>query len=143
MKVRFDMSQVTALAGRLTRAATKVRPEKTTKHYGQMLLARTRAKASGRPGPNVITGAYRNSIQVRYETDPATGASTATVYSDSPQARRLEFGFRGPDSLGRVFNQPPLPHFGPAFDEIDRLYPAAAERLAVEALDTVIRGGDL
>lgn len=140
MKVSFDMTEAVALAGRLTRAVTKVRPEKTTKHFGQMLLARTRAKASGRPGPNVITGQYRNSIRVRYETDPATGASTATVYSDAPQARRLEFGFKGTDSIGRSFNQPPRPHFGPAFDEVDRLYTGAAERLGVEALDTTIRG---
>jgi hypothetical protein len=28
-------------------------------------------------------------------------------------------GFHGTDSLGRHFNQPPLPHFGPAVDETE------------------------
>lgn len=126
------MSQVVNYAGKVAAAVTKVRPEKLTKHYGTILLARTKAYASGRPGPNVITGAYRNSIRIRYETDMATGASMAVVGSDAPQAARLEFGFKGVDSLGRHYNQPPFPHYGRALDDMERLYPPAVERTAMD-----------
>ena len=30
---------------------------------------------------------------------------------------QLEYGFAGPDRIGRVYNDPPRPHVGPAFDE--------------------------
>lgn len=85
------------------------------RHNGQLLRTRVMAKASGRPGPNVQTGDYRRSIGLQYWTNG--GDFVATVGTNAPQGRRLEFGFHGADSLGRVYNQPPLPHFGPAFDE--------------------------
>lgn len=132
MKLKLDVSQAIAYAGRLAAAATKVRPEKVTKHYGAILLARTKAYASGRPGPNVITGAYRNSIRVRYETDMATGTSAAIVGSEAPQAARLEFGFKGFDSLGRYYDQKPLPHYSRALADMERIYPASVEKVASE-----------
>jgi hypothetical protein len=39
------------------------------------------------------------------------------VGTNKPQGRRLEFGFVGEDSLGRSYDQAPLPHFGPALDD--------------------------
>lgn len=132
MKLKLDVSQAIAYAGKLAAAATKVRPEKVTKHYGTILLARTKAYASGRPGPNVITGAYRNSIRIRYETELSTGTSAAIVGSEAPQAARLEFGFKGVDSLGRHYNQPPFPHYSRALADMERLYPASVERTAME-----------
>lgn len=85
------------------------------RHHGHLLRTRVMRRASGRPGPNVITGDYRRSITVEfYEGD---GQFIATVGTNAPQGRRLEFGFHGVDSLGRLYNQPPLPHFGPAMDE--------------------------
>lgn len=132
MKLSFDMSQVVDYAGRLARAATKVRPDPVAKRLGTILLARTRAYASGRPGPNVITGAYRSSIRVRYEGNPAAGTVMAVVGSDAPQAARLEFGFRGVDSLGRKYDQPPFPHFSRALDDIDRQLPLVADQAAMQ-----------
>jgi hypothetical protein len=44
----------------------------------------------------------------------AVAASVGTV---RPQGRRLEFGFTGTDSLGRSYDQPAYPHFGPAHDQ--------------------------
>ena len=41
-------------------------------------------------------------------------------------ARRIELGFQGPDSLGRVFSQPPFPYLRPAA-EIE--YPKLAGRI--------------
>jgi hypothetical protein len=49
----------------------------------------------------VITGQYRASWDVRMST--SGGQVTAEVYTDAPQARRLEYGFVGVDSLGRHY----------------------------------------
>jgi hypothetical protein len=85
--------------------------EQVVRLNGVQLVQRIRAHASGRPGPNVITGQYRSSWRFQ-------GAGlTAHVGTDAAQARRLEYGFVGADSLGRVYNQPPFPHVGPAVDE--------------------------
>jgi len=70
----------------------------------------TKRFASGRPGPNVITGQYRDSIRIFLFTRlPET--SIAVVGSDAPQGPRLELGFFGIDALGRVYEQPPYPHW--------------------------------
>jgi hypothetical protein len=81
------------------------------------LQGRVRGKASGRPGPNAPTGDYRRSIATR--VTQTKGSVTGEVGTNRPQGRRLEMGFHGTDSLGRHFNQPPLPHFGPAVDETE------------------------
>ena len=90
------------------------------KLYGALLVAGVRRHASGRPGPDVVTGDYRDSIAVRYEY--ALGGHRAIVYSNKPQARRLELGFIGTDSLGRQYHQPPFPHFRPAIKELEPLF---------------------
>lgn len=95
--------------------------------HGRMAAARVRAKASGRPGPNVITGAYRRSWHSRFYR--AGGAAVSAVSSDAPQKNRLEYGFVGVDVLGREYHQPPFPHIGPAMDEIEPLFLAALEAL--------------
>lgn len=104
--------------------------DSNTRKYGQLLLTRVRAKASGRPGPRAQTGDYRRSITLTV-TKTALGTQ-ATVGTASPQARRLEFGFapgigpqQGVDVLGRQFHQQPLPHFGPALDEVFAAYKAS------------------
>ncbi|MHA7956307.1 HK97 gp10 family phage protein [Streptomyces sp. L500] len=84
-------------------------------HSAHALKAQVQQNASGRPGPQVITGQYRASWQAQI-----TGGGsvvTAEVGTSAPQARRLEFGFAGADSLGRVYRQPPRPHLGPAAQE--------------------------
>lgn len=131
MKLKVDTTQLWSYAGKLARAATKTRPDKLTRSYGEMLLARTRAYASGRPGPNVITGAYRSSIKITHHVY-ADGTAVAVVGSDAPQAARLEFGFRGVDSLGRKYDQRPFPHYQRAIDDLERLYPPAVERTAMQ-----------
>lgn len=85
--------------------------------------------ASGRPGPNAITGDYRRRINRRVMRWGAT--SSGLVGTDAPQGRRLELGFVGTDSLGRVYDQAPFPHFGPALDEAaPALQAALAEVIA-------------
>ena len=73
-------------------------------------------KASGRPGPRVVTGNYRRSIVGDFERsgDDILGQ----IGTNQPQGPRLEFGFYGTDVLGRNYNQPPYPHFLPALPEV-------------------------
>lgn len=97
-------------------------------HYGMVYQTRVRAAASGRPGPRAITGDYRRSITLEVKRDAQR--TSAIVSTDRPQGRRLELGFVGVDSLGRHYNQPPYPHFGPPLqrtvDELARALIAAA-----------------
>lgn len=86
------------------------------RHYGALLRTRVMAKASGRPGPRTVTGDYRRSWQNQFSG--GGGTYKAETGTNAPQAKRLEFGFNGMDSLGRVYSQPPYAHARPAFDEI-------------------------
>jgi hypothetical protein len=92
------------------------------------LQAAVQRNASGRPGPNVITGHYRRSINRRTEKR-ATG-SVGQVGTDHPAGRRLEMGFKGTDSLGRSYDQPAYPHFGPALDEVAPKFEEALAAIA-------------
>lgn len=99
-----------------------------------LLETAIKSNASGRPGPNVITGDYRASWTTEYgETSFGGGGMTAsaTVGTNRPQARRLEYGFVGPDVLGRVYNQPPFPHVQPAVDAIGPRFRDAMQRAVV------------
>ncbi|WP_331746910.1 HK97 gp10 family phage protein [Streptomyces sp. NBC_00842] len=107
------------LADRLDRAATRIGPaiQRAVRHTGELGRARIRGNASGRPGPNVITGAYRNSWETTDRRLPH--GAMCTIGTNAPQGRRLEFGFMGmTDSIGRTFHQPPFPHVGPAIPYI-------------------------
>ena len=109
----------------------------TVTTYGYMLQRTVKAKASGRPGPRVQTGDYRRAIGLRFSGRASvaqgahgarSGVTTATVGTNEPQGRRLERGFMGmTDSLGRLYHQPPYPHFGPAFDEVSPKFNAAVD----------------
>lgn len=106
--------------------------EKLVKHHGMLLRTRVMAKASGRPGPRSITGDYRRSWQNRYSG--GGGSHTSETGTNAVQGRRLEYGFHGADSLGRVYNQPPFPHARPAFDEITPGFIAGGEALIARLL---------
>lgn len=82
------------------------------KHFTSLLELRVKANASGRPGPRVISGDYRRSINGRVRNHG--GVMVGSVGTAAPQARRLEYGFVGADRLGRMYNQRPYAHFGPA-----------------------------
>jgi hypothetical protein len=118
------------LADHLDRAADRIGPAiaRGVQHTATVGIARIRGNASGRPGPNVITGAYRNSWRSEHRRIPY--GAECTLGTDAPQGRRLEFGFVGVDSIGRHYNQPPFPHVQPALPFIqDTLM--ASMRLAV------------
>ncbi|WOX11458.1 HK97 gp10 family phage protein [Streptomyces sp. N50] len=93
--------------------AVRSRTRAITRHHAMLLRVRIQKNASGRPGPNVITGQYRASWDVKVTV--AGGQVTAVVFTNAPQQRRLEYGFVGVDRLGRQYRQPPYPHIEPAF----------------------------
>lgn len=103
--------------------------EREVKKNAELLRVKIQQRASGRPGPNVITGEYRSSWQVLRQGD-----GTYVVFSDAPQAARLEYGFAGVDALGRVYHQPPFPHVNPAADEIEGAFFEDLARVAVKGL---------
>ncbi len=58
------------------------------------------------------SGTLRRSIHVEMVSN-----DTALVGTDLEYARRLEYGFAGADSLGRVYNQQARPYFRPPIDK--------------------------
>jgi hypothetical protein len=107
------------LADRFERAADRVGPEldRTVQHQAHLGRALIRERASGRPGPNVITGQYLASWRI--ESFPVPDGGGAEIGTDAAQARRLEYGFYDmTDSIGRHFYQVPRPHVDPAVDEL-------------------------
>lgn len=113
---------------------TMVRARAITRHHGLLLQAAVKRNASkprtGPPGPRIQTGDYVRSIALSMSGNAAF--STAEVGTDKPQGRRLEFGYVGMDALGRNYNQPPYPHFGPALDEVGELFQVALLAAATE-----------
>lgn len=106
--------------------------ETAMRHSAKALVVEVQRRASGRPGPRVITGQYRASWQS--EVHRAGPVITAEVGTSAPQARRLEFGFVGVDSLGRHYNQPPFPHLGPAVTTYGPLLVRELGQAVLEAL---------
>jgi hypothetical protein len=108
------------MADRLEGAADRLGEvtEQRMRHVGRLGVARIRQNASGRPGPNVITGQYRASW--RAETRGIPHGAECTIGTAKPQGRRLEFGFYDmTDSIGRHYFQPPFPHVQPALGFIE------------------------
>ncbi|MCX5206750.1 HK97 gp10 family phage protein [Streptomyces sp. NBC_00237] len=123
-----------ALAAALERGAQRsvVAAETVMQYSAQSLVQQVQQNASGHPGPRVITGRYRASW--RSEVHRAGPVVVAEVGSAAPQARRLEFGFVGVDSLGRHYAQRPFPHLGPA---VEQAGPALARTLG-QAVEVVL-----
>ncbi|GAA0695072.1 hypothetical protein GCM10010193_57240 [Kitasatospora atroaurantiaca] len=116
-------AQLEGRAASLLPAAVSV-----VRHHAMLLETAIKANASGRPGPNAPTGDYRRS----WTNDVRVTAAgvEAVVGTNKPQARRLEYGFVGPDILGRIYHQPPYPHVGPAVERITSLFVAAMGQIA-------------
>ncbi|WP_328773860.1 DUF6093 family protein [Streptomyces sp. NBC_00286] len=108
---RDPIQLATALTGMGT--AVRARTRAITRHHAMLLRVRIQKNASGRPGPNVVTGRYRASWDLKMAV--AGSQVSAVVFTDAPQQRRLEYGFVGVDRLGRHYQQPPYPHVEPAF----------------------------
>ena len=101
-----------AAASALPAAQARVRA--AVEMFSALLAERVQTAASGRPGPNIVSGNLYGSIQMTQEGGDGWGA--AVVGTDVPYGPRLEFGFYGTDSLGRNYNQPPYPFFSRAVE---------------------------
>lgn len=108
--------ELTPMLDRLDRIPQVVEP--AMERLGLSLQTKIMGNASGRPGPNVITGAYRNS----WSTKAVSSGSVIMVVvgTNAPQGNRLEHGFAGADSRGRNYSQPPFPHVEPAVVEMQQ-----------------------
>jgi hypothetical protein len=131
--IRSNADQVgAALAARTSRLMPRVM--RAVMHAALMVQTRTQANASlpasGPPGPRAITGDYRGSWGVTQPT-VTSGGFAATVATNKPQARRLEYGFVGVDARGRHYNQRPYPHLRPAVEATEPEFQAAL-RAAVQ-----------
>lgn len=68
---------------------------------------------------------HNNIVVETYE-----GYTTAMVHTSGvPYGPRIEFGFVGPDALGRVYNQAPRPYMTPAAELVRPQFVAAFSRL--------------
>lgn len=97
---------------------------RAVKKTAQLGLAKVKANASGRPGPRRVTGDYKRSMNVE-----TLGPFAASIGTDKIQARRLENGFVGEDSLGRHYNQPAYPHWEPMRQWIEPVLEEAVLRV--------------
>lgn len=127
----MDLSE---LGPRLEQAAGRVGPEtnRTVQQKARLARALIRENASGRPGPNIITGQYVASWRIEPFGVPDGGG--AVIGTHAPQGRRLEYGFYDmTDSLGRHFFQVPRPHVDPAVSELS----GELEQAFTDALDRI------
>jgi hypothetical protein len=127
--IEFDSGNLEAYGGALAHAGVRAGAASVelVERYGVILQARVKSRAAGRPGPRMQTGDYNRSIGLTIRRSPTS--TTAVVATNKPQGPRLELGFDDVDSLGRSYNQPAFPHFGPAGDETAPEFVAAVGAL--------------
>jgi hypothetical protein len=118
VKIHFD--GVGEFTGSLTALTARMHAATNTGllEAGHAVEAQAKTNASGRPGPNVVSGTLRRSIHVE---GPANAGSLGRKVEVGPSViygRRVELGFSGTDSRGRSYDQPPYPYLGPALDAL-------------------------
>lgn len=100
-------------------------------HAGLEIEASIKEHASGRPGPNVITGTLRRSVHTTAPTPIGSKAWQVYVSPSTVYARRIELGFMNMrDSLGRLYHQPAFPYVRSGFQ-------AARVRVLPVIIDTL------
>lgn len=82
-----------------------------------------------------LTGDLRDSIHVEPSAESDYQHAIALGGTNLAYAARQEFGFDGPDSLGRVYHDPGRPYLRPAFDEMEN----EARRSVARALSQMIK----
>ncbi|NIN66324.1 MAG: hypothetical protein GTO63_16865 [Anaerolineae bacterium] len=128
MTMKMELSGLRRLTRKL-RTTARVVPQEMVSlrdQEAERLLDLTIRNASGRPGPNIVTGDYVSSFYIK------KSFLNFHVTNDSPQTHRLEYGFYGTDSLGRVYNQPPFPHMRPALQAVVPEYKKNLRGLVVQ-----------
>ena len=130
MSISFELGALNKFFNKVKKMPSKTDAvmEQVVKEYAEKLLQETLRAASGRPGPNVVTGQYVSNMYVR-----VANRFEIAVGNKSPQAYRLEYGFVGTDSIGRMYNQPPYPHFRPAKAKIEPQFRKAVRSAPLRA----------
>lgn len=84
--------------------------------------AQHQASSPGNP-PAKMTGHLSAHIMTEYDTEDSGNIAVGYVGpQDTIYAKRLEFGFKGEDALGRVYDQEPRPYMSPtAFEQEDNV----------------------
>lgn len=100
--------------------------------------ARRRGPYANPKPDNELTGTLRRSIHTEVETT-APGRAEATVGTDLVYAARVEFGFEGKDSLGRMYHQAPKPYLRPALDENEDAIQREIGQALKQAIDKVAK----
>lgn len=146
MPVRMQLSGSESLAQKLQALSAAARSQALEQAtVAGALLVQNAAKEAA----PWITGTLRRSIHIGGHADlnpdhvegklpdPDVSGDHVTVYvgTDVEYARRIEFGFDGPDALGRTYHQPAQPYLRPALDENQ----AAVQREVGEALRDLLR----
>jgi hypothetical protein len=72
----------------------------------------TKVRASGRPGPRVVSGSHRRSVHVEGPKTAGTQVS-AQIGPSMIYSRRLELGFTGSDAIGRSYHTAAFPSLTP------------------------------
>lgn len=119
IQIRTDAGKVAASLGAgaplLHRDLVKI-----TRNAGRRLVTAVKSYAP------VEDGDYRESWRMEFKGG-AAGRIEARVGTSEPQGYRLEHGFHGADSLGRVYAQSPHPHVEPAAAQVGPVFVAEVE----------------
>lgn len=94
-----------------------------------------------RAAAEVDVFAHRLAEEWRARVTKRSGHTAATIEADggragstAPNIHRLEVGFHGADSLGRVFDQESQPALGPAWDLVVPEFEPAVDSMVAESL---------
>ena len=123
VKVAFEGKPLNNFRAKLQNFTAQIGPalDRNKEQFTIRLLEQTRQNASGRPGPNMVTGHFYNAFMI----------VDGKVVNPSPQTRRLEYGFVGTDSLGRQYHQPAFPHFRPALATVSQEFRGSLGRIII------------
>jgi hypothetical protein len=91
----------------IARAAAKVEKE-------------AKENAAGSPGPDVVTGTLRRGVVHTAVHRSGLFGWQSEVGPTVIYSRRIDLGFFGEDSLGRIYAQQPRPYFTPAWEKAAR-----------------------
>jgi hypothetical protein len=78
--------------------------------------------------PHIRSGYLARSIQFEGPRELSKGRWETTIGPKAAYGRRIELGFRGKDSLGRTYDQGPLPYMAPGLEESRYEVEAIAKR---------------
>lgn len=98
-------------------AAADIAGREIVSKGGLAIQASTLKHMDGRPGPKVVSGTLRRSVKVLSIERLSFGRWESRTAPTTVYGRRIELGFHGADSLGRIYNQPGYPYVQPGISD--------------------------